>query len=182
MPTLGNSRSAQQTPLFDSYSQAAGTVPARVAFFNSRTQSANGPEITNMMAAGFLPNAAFTVFGMAFSVIDPDADDLNKLYKNYVARLIVGTKTYIEAPLEFFPAPGGIVSNFGTMTAAATNQQHTNGVPSQASIFALAPDYSIKIEAGERFEVNLVGTSVTAVDAVFVRCYLLGVYERNIEG
>jgi hypothetical protein len=184
MPVFGNVRDAQQSPLFDTYTAAgSASVANRIAFFNSNTQSSTGMEKTNMPAAGFLPPPqAFTVFGLAFSPIGCDPADVLALYKNYTARLIVGAKTYIEAPMEFFPAPGGLNVMYGTQTAAAGNIAVTNGIPAQSSVFNLGPDYAIKIESNERFEVNLVGTSgFTSTAAIFLRCYLLGVYERPVQ-
>lgn len=184
MPTFGNYRDAQQSPLFDTYQAASSaSIANRIAFFNSNTQSANGAEITNMPAAGFLPPPqAFNVFGLGFTPVDCDLSDIVKLMKQYVARLVIGTKTYLEAPLDFFPSPGGI-TGFATTTATTTTiKQFSNGVPGHGNTFALASDYSVKIESTERFEVNLIGTTgFTSTAAIFLRCYLLGVYEKSVQ-
>lgn len=183
MPQMANVRDQQQTPLYDTYSAAASaSVPARIAFFNSRTRTADGYEITNMPSAGFLPPPnKFTVFGMAFSAVGCDETDLLKLIKQYTAELSVGGKEYLAAPLDFFPSPGGIFGAVATTATTTTIKQWNNGSGGHDRAFALGPDYAITIESNERFEVNLTGAAgFTATAAVFLRCYLLGVWEKPV--
>lgn len=172
-----------QTPIFDTYTAAqSASVPNIIGFFNSRTKSANGPHITNMDLAGqLMAPENFKVYGMSFTTVDADAADLSALIKNYTARLVIGGKTYLEAPIDCFPAIGGI-SGFAATTATTTTiKQLTNGVPSQASQYAIAPDLAPEIASGDVFKVELIGsTGFTAAAAVHVRCYLLGVWGKQV--
>lgn len=183
MPQVANYRDSQQTPLYDTYSVAGSqSVPARIPFFNSRTRTVDGGEITNMPSAGFLPPPnVFTVFGLMFSPIGCDEADLAKLMKQYTAELSIGGKEYLTAPIDFFPGPGGIQGAAATTATTTTIKQWTNGPGGHHAGFALGPEYSITIESNERFEVNLIGAAgFTSTAAIFLRAYLLGVWQKPV--
>lgn len=185
---MPNVRDAQQTPLYDTYTAAAAaSVPNSISFFNSRTKSANGHEVTNIEQAAQIPNGLkFTVYGMGFVAIDPDYSDLVKLYKQYAAVLKIGGKEYLEAPMEFFPGGAGI-SGFAAVSTTVTATTSTiknfnNGEPHPAAVQMFAPENALVIPGGLPFGVTLSGaTGFTATAAVFLRCYLFGVFEKFVQ-
>ena len=183
MPTVPNMRDAQQTPLYDTYQLAASqTVPTRVIFFAEPESATKGPHLTNIKRAYQIPgNEKFTVFGMGFAPIGMDEADILNFYKKYVAKLIVGEKTYLQAPMEHWPGGAGLWGVVATTADSTTLKQWTNGFPTPQAIQALAPDYSIPIEGGDNFRVELQGESFSSTAAIFLRCYLFGVWEKSVQ-
>lgn len=183
MPYVANLRDAQQTPLYDTYQLAASqSTPTKIILFADPESPSKGPHLTNLKRAYQIGNnEKFTVFGMGFAPIGMDETDIISFYKNYVARLIVGQKTYLEAPMEHFPGGGGLAGAVSTTATATTIKQWTNGVPSPQAVQALAPEYAIEIAGGDTFRVELVGQSFTAQAAIFLRCYLFGVWEKGVQ-
>lgn len=179
-----NVRDAQQTPLYDTVTVAAsGTVPASIPFFSSRTKGANGRHITNLQQAGQVPNGQkFTVFGMGFATLNTGLVDLLALMSGYAAVLTIGSKEYLEAPMEFWPAGAG-VSGYATTTATTTTiAAVNNGTPNPGAIQALSPENAIEIPGGLQFNVTLVGAATfTAAAAVTIRCYLIGVWDKFVQ-
>lgn len=182
MNYVPNVRDAQQTPLYDTFSQAAGAVANKVTFFDSRTVGANGIEITNLKRAGqIVPPEKFTCYGMAFSAIGMAKADLVSLIQKYAAKLIVGRKEKLVAPLDFWPNPGGITGTAATTATSVTIENWTLGQASAQAVQAIAPELGIPIEASDSFSVELVGASgFTAGSAVFLRCFLIGVLEYGV--
>ncbi|MCS7261032.1 MAG: hypothetical protein NZ765_09650 [Anaerolineae bacterium] len=183
MPYMPDVRDAQQTPLFDTYQLAANqSTPRTIIFFAEPESPTKGPWLTNLKRAYQIDNnQKFTCFGMGFMPIDMHETDILNFYKNYVARLIVGQKAYLEAPLEHFPGGGGISGTAATTATSTTIRQWSNGIPSPQAVQALAPDYAIEIAGGDTFRVELVGNSFTSTAAIFLRCYLFGVYEKGVQ-
>ena len=133
-----------------------------------------------MPRAGLLPAPQrFTVFGMAFNLIGAALADIVSWQQLYVARLRVGDKTYLEAPMDAFPCIGGA---YGSSATAATSA-YTNGLPDgPANTFNLGQDYGISIESMDPFYVELTGpVGFTPGATGYVRCYLLGVYEKQVQ-
>jgi hypothetical protein len=182
MPVVPNIRDAQQTPLYDTYTLASGqSVPTRVVFFADPEGSNKGSNLTNLKKAYQIPGSEkFTVFGMGFVPIGMDEQDILNFYKNYVARLYVGQKIYLEAPMEHFPGGAGLWGVVATTASSTTIKQWSNGFPTPQAVQALAPDYAITIQGGDNFKVELSGNSFTAQAAIFLRCYLYGVWEKEV--
>lgn len=179
-----NERDAQQTPIYDTYSiAAAASVPNTIPFFSSRTKGANGRQTTNLQQAGQIPNGQkFTVYGLGFGTLDTGLADVFSLMKLYTAVLTIGTKDYLEAPMEFFPAGVGITGFAATTVAATTVQATNNGTPNPAAVQMLSPENAIEIPGGVQFNVSLVGSAgFAAVANITLRCYLIGVWEKFVQ-
>lgn len=177
-----NIRDRQSTPLYDTYQLAGSTaLPVTINFFNSRTRSANGAEITNMSKAGELEHPErFAVKGMSFVPIGTPSADLLLLMKGYSCALIIGSKSYLEAPMEYFGNIGG-VAGFAATTATTTTISHfQNGTPNAANFQML--DEPLVISAGETFRVAMMATSSpgSTSGALFLRCYLIGQWEKPV--
>jgi len=186
---MGNSiihpdtRDEQQTPLDDTYSASAGAIGNSITFFTSRTKGANGREVTNIEQAGQIPNGnRFRIFGMGFASLGNSYADLLNLTLKYSAVLKIGTKEYLEAPIDFFPGGTGISGFAATTVTATTISAINNGTPSPTSVQMLSPENSIDLPGGVGFNVSLLGTSgFTATTAINLRCYLIGVWEKFVQ-
>jgi len=91
--------------------------------------------------------------------------DLLNFFKNYIVVLIVGEKTYQQAPLWFHPAGGGalINGNLSTARLASTINESavSNGMPDPRAINVLDVPLAVKIDQNENFRVEFQGNSFT---------------------
>ena len=67
-----------------------------------------------------------------------------------------------------------------TTETAKTIKWVNNGVADPRAVAAINAEYQIPINSGETFRVELNGTSFTTTAAVFLRCYLDGIYGRAV--
>jgi hypothetical protein len=179
-PVLQGKIDYQFTPLYDTYVAAsASAIPTSFRFFDSRTISTSGIQVTNKKQANSLENPeAFTVMGLEFELTSMLVADIKQLIQNFAVRLWIASKIRLEAPISFFPQRGGI---FG-FDDTATTFNYSNGMPNgPQNVFSLVP-YQIRIPYNTSFYVEVLGAPSTAnwSGGVFMRAYLNGVYEKAV--
>lgn len=177
---VANVRRANVTPLYDTYTQAAGNTPTPIVMFS--TLSANrGIQLTNLSRANELQfPQKFWLTAVRWVPIGMGLADIVGFYKNYALRLIRGTAVELEAPVEYFAGGAGVQGGVSTGTGTAADVSfYNNGVPDPRAIAGLG-EFRIPLEAGDHFEINLVGTTFAAAAAVFFRVYFDGIWEKGV--
>lgn len=185
MPYLADVISGYHKFLYDKVAIAANTaLPQLIQFFTvpvgqgtSPTAGAGQKQIqdTNIDTAQNLPNPMlnFTLqsirvqfYGGAASTPLPTMNDVARIMRNYILRLTISNKVYLESPLTYMPAGGGIQHQGQLSTALLALTTPTfagqSGVPSDTAKFMLARP--IKWDRAENFRVELTG-SVFTTDA-----------------
>jgi hypothetical protein len=177
----------RMTPLYDTYVLAANTaLPTTIQLFGSRTAAADGINKTNLKRVSQLDdNERFYLQALRFVPIGMDEEDIVNLMKNYAARLKVGNTIELEAPIEFWAGGAGLAGVAAASTTATTTtiniRQFSNGVPDPRAVFGMG-DYVIEL-GGATFSVELVGTTFTSITTgtgIFLRCYLDGVFQKDL--
>lgn len=171
----------QNSPLYDT-AEIAGSAAtgSKIVFFQNPTGSTKGKNLTNMTRGYELTNPEnFTVAAMRFVALGVDIADMLSLMKNYAASLIISGKVMLEAPIDFFAGGGGLVIATEA-SGAGTVEYAQNGVADPRAVAMIPSAVQPKIESGETFSVELNGTSFTAGAAIFLRCYLDGVFGRAV--
>lgn len=178
-----NKQDTVVSPLFDTYAvAAAAAVSAEYDMFGQiRGSSSIGPNTTNMTKAFELPSIEkFVVKSMRAVFVGCALADLISFSKNYVMRLIVGGKTYLEAPAEYFAGGAGVTGYAAIPDAGTATSNYSNGVPDPRAIMTTT-GYEIPISGGTPFRVKLLGTSFNASAAFVLRVYLDGLYTRGVQ-
>jgi hypothetical protein len=131
-----------------------------------------------------MPGDLFHMLAMRFVFIDCDEKDIIALYKGYCATFFRDNVPLIEAPIEFFPGGAGIQGSVALYAQAAATvvKQWTNGAPDPRAINAISPDLEIRIGGENALRVELNGPTFTSTAAIFLRCYLDGVWEKAAQG
>lgn len=171
----------QQTPLYDTYQLAITTASAtKIVLFETPAGGTKGRNLTNLSRSFGLTGAEnFRVGAMRFVCLGCNEADVLALMKNYTASLIVSGKVTLEAPIDFWAGGGGMV--IATEAAGAgTSEYAQNGIADPRAIAAINFDDQVMIESGETFSVELNGTTFTSAAAVFMRCYLDGLYGKTV--
>ncbi len=168
-------------PLYDTYSQAAAAAPAalpkKIQFFVKGKSSDKGIHLTNLNDDGKLPPPErMSVYrAPRFVFTGMIEGDIVAMVKAYVCKVIVAGSDQFTGPLEYCAGGGGVDTN------------PNNGTPSVEAVVAFPEDLRIDIEAGQKFEVQLIteGAEITlaktgddpAGKGLFVRCMLDGVHQ-----
>lgn len=177
----------QQMPLYDTLVIAANTAtPTLQYMFTEPISATKGRNRTNLTQGGRLESPKSFVVKAIRVAFGPQMiySDCANLYEKYILRLIVGDKDYQCAPLDFFPAGGGIVAVTGFDGAAAPTEKIylSNGLQDPRAINVL--ELPITLGQGENFRVELEGTSFTTLSTgtgIFLRVYLDGILGRQVQ-
>lgn len=137
---------------------------------------------TNMQLAGQLGSGwQFTCYTVQFSLAATAVlADAQKIVDQGTIEIIVGAKTYLELPLVFANAGGGLSGSLGTQTAASTNQFVTNGHPDSKAVFGFG-ELPITIMENENFSVRLTWQDLTGITTTSCRLLLNGQLSRGVQ-
>jgi hypothetical protein len=153
----------------------ATAMPNPVQFFTLALGQGTSPTVgsgaklvqdTNLTEPQKLPNTApdmwvRTVRFIVSGLTTPN--DFHRLNKNYVLTILVNNSTYLQGPLDLFPAGGGGFAAGLMSTAQLATSTPTfgmlNGFPSCSSTLQLTRP--IPIGQGETFRAELNGTTFT---------------------
>jgi hypothetical protein len=186
MPVLVDVVSGYHKYLYDKVAFAVNTaLPNPIQFFTvpigqgvSPTAGAGAKQIqdTNIDDGQRLPNPmlAFTlqsirvqVMGGATATPVPTVNDVARLLRNYILRLWISNKVYLDTPLNYVPGGGGLQYQGQLSTALLALTTGTfgaaSGIPSDTAKFVLAKP--IKWNSAENFRVELVGSTFTTDNA-----------------
>lgn len=123
----------------------------------------DGQRLPNPMLAFTLQSIRIQVMGAAAAVPVPSISDVGRLLRNYILRLYISNKVYLDAPLNYLPGGGGLQfqGQLSTAMLAITTQNFggASGIPSDTAKFILAKP--IKWNSQENFRVDLVGSTFT---------------------
>jgi hypothetical protein len=189
---------AIRQPLYDYQAYAAAGQTSLTFFAVPNGQSGKTLSDTNMETAGSLPNPKrFLVLGISLQFFPgtvlpgqaPAAANIdafvNDVYEVFTStsylELFIGSKSYIQAPINAFPATTRL-QGFGyaadATTLAATSFTRTGYAASAGNPFQMSPP--VMLEPTQNFKVTLNWPSVVAItNAGRVGVHLHGVLYRN---
>lgn len=186
--------------LYDRITAAQNTATAsQYTFYNTPIGAGNKTKNdTNLEQVSRLPDPQFfnaTQLGFVFNnmiLLDAVA-----LANAYYCEFWVGQKVYVEGPINLFPGGAGF-QGFSNITAAATQQNISNGMPYGLSVmydlrlpsglnmgdFVSDGLTGVTILQGQNFHVRLIGTSFTLTSGATglnVLARLDGVLSRGVQ-
>lgn len=183
MPVLVDVISGYHKILYDKVAIAAGAaLPQTIQFFTNpigqgvsptagagtkQIQDTNiddGQRLPNPMLAFTLQSIRIQLYGGATATPLPTINDTARLLRNYMLRLWISNKVYLDTPLTYLPAGGGLQyqGQLSTALLALTTPTFGGqlGVPSDTAKFIFARP--IKWNQQESFRVELIGATYTA--------------------
>lgn len=172
---------------FDTYTLAAATaVPTNIRMFSEKQGSSKGPELTNMLDSGQLPNGwHMKVFAVRVVLLGMIMSDVLELMKKYTLKLRVGQKTFLEAPIEYHAGGAGPVGAVAIPDAGTLQQNWTNGVADPRATNAVGQEYAFDIPGGFPLGVELQGSTFNTAAApgtgIFMRVYLDGLIAEPVQ-
>lgn len=172
---------------YDTYSLAVNTAtPANIVMFSNPVSASKGLELTNMTDQNRLPaGEAMKVMAIRAVCIGMHLDDVINLQKRYCLRFKIGTKYFLEAPIEAFPGGAGVAGAVATTATTTTLFNWNNGVADPRAVYGLGQEYPLDLPSQAFFSVELTGTSFTTVNAggtgVFLRVYLDGLLYEPLQ-
>ncbi len=160
------------SPLYDTLIVPITTaVGTNIKMFGS-IQGVGGvqPEQTNMSQSFTLPSPqSFLAQALRLVFIGCAKADIISFMQKYTVRFIAGSKTYLDAPAEYFAGGAGV------------NTDPTNGIPDPRAITSMG-DEPVNLTNGTTFRVEVVGSvGFTTTAAFFLRFYLDGLYTRGVQ-
>lgn len=178
MITGPNQRDVEATPLYDTYQVAkAANTAALIQFFSTPTSGTKARNLTNLGRPYQINNGdLFHMRALRLVPIGMDEADIVAFMKNYTVQFILNRNQILEAPMEFWSGGAGLAGAAATTANATTIKQWSNGSADPRAIATLSPE--ILIDGGSTFEVDLVGTLFAATEAIFLRCYIDGLWEK----
>lgn len=158
---VNNRMDVQHEPLYDTVTiAAAGTLSTLTsAFFTNVGPASNKTlALTNVTQSQKLPAPeAFSIFGFRLRISeDIFITDLYTLMNGFALEFYLGQKCYQRAPLWYF-SPGGGITGYPALAAAAQASFYNNGVPHRESMHKLA--IPLVIENQMTFMAQFVGTT-----------------------
>jgi hypothetical protein len=180
MPVVPGFRSQWHKFVYDTVVIAPGAATGALQnFFTTQIGQGTSPtagagtkqiQDTNLTEARKLPFVAGDMWVQSLRFVITGStglatpNDVFRLFKNFVATLLINNDEYVQAPLDCFPAGGGPQFQGQLSTAmlalTTTSLGMTNGLPSASG--AMQFSKPIGIGQGETFEVQLNGTTFTA--------------------
>lgn len=212
-PIAPNQADIVKWVLYDRFQFAASTtIPNNFQFFTQPIGTNNKTQVdTNMQQVQRLPDPQwFNTEGVGFyfgALTSPL--DLNNFYFTEVCEFWVGQKTYLEGPIQCFPAGAGMLASI--QSSANPASVVTNGLPRIDNIFdvrlpagihlgvdannvAIITDglIGVTILQGQQFRVNMLapsggaalsapGTTPFPGVGLTVMCYLYGILSRGVQ-
>lgn len=123
----------------------------------------DGQRLPNPMLAFTLQSIRVQFMGGATATPMATMNDVARILRNYILRLWISNKVYLDTPLNYVPGGGGLQYQGQQSTAllalTTTTFGGTSGIPSDTAKFVLAKP--IKWNAQENFRVELVGSTFT---------------------
>lgn len=169
---------------YDTYVLAANTaVPTNIVMFNAPISATKGRNLTNMTDQNRLPaGEAMKVMAIRAACIGMHLTDVINLQKNYALRFTIGTKVFLEGPIDAFPGGGGATGTVATTATTTTLFNWNNGIADPRAVYGLGQEFPLDLPSQAFFGVELVGTTFTTLDTggtgIFLRIYLDGlIYE-----
>lgn len=169
---------------YDTYTLAVNTaVPTNIVMFSAPISASKGLNLTNMTDQNRLPaGEAMKVMAIRAVCIGMDLADIIALQKNYCLRFKIGTKYFLEAPIEAFPGGAGATGVVTTTATTTTLFNYNNGIADPRAVYGLGQEFPLDLPSQAFFSVELTGTTFTSANAggggIFLRVYLDGlIYE-----
>lgn len=182
MPTLVDTISGYHKYLYDKVAFAVNTLlPNPIQFFTipigqgtsptagtgaKQIQDTNiddGQKLPNPLLAFTLTSIRLQVYGNTATGALPTINDIGRLMRNYVGRLWISNKDYLDVPLTYIPGGGGVQYQGGLSTAGLTYTTTVfggqSGVPSDTAKMQLSR--YIKWSKDETFRFELWGSTFT---------------------
>lgn len=172
---------------YDTYELAHTTaVPTQILMFQAPITAGKGIEKTNMTDSGKLPFPVnMRVMAIRAMLLGMHRTDVLNIMQKYCLRFRIGTKHFLEAPIQWFPGgggPSGIISG-----AAAEQNLLTNGIPDPRAIAGVGAEYALDLPYGVPFAVELQGTSFTTTatasggTGIYLQVYLDGLISEGVQ-
>lgn len=194
MPVVPGFRSSWHGFIYDTVAiAAAAAISNPTQFFTLPIGQGTSPTVgsgnkqfqdTNLQEGQKLPYAASDMWVKSLRLIvsgTATPNDLNRLFRNFVARFTVNNAEYQSGPLELFPAGGGpfTMGQLSTAQLAMTTTTFgvSNGYPSCGATVVF--NEPIGIGQGETFRLDLVGNAFT-LDAAAGTTLGAGLFLRTV--
>jgi len=177
-----NSMDVQHEPLYDTYSQTAGSaIPNNTQFFTN--PSGKTINQTNVATPKKLDAPeAFAVMAIRFRIAESTLlTDFVNLYNNFVLEFWIGQKYYNRGPLWHYNAGGGVTGS----STVSSSFAYTNGQTGRIHMHELAINIVIDNQASFYGNLNGVQTTLTAAGSGGVGTTLVmlldGLHARGVQ-
>lgn len=176
---------------YDTYTLPVNTLtPANIVMFSVPVSATKGLELTNMTDQNRLPaGEAMKVMAIRAVTIGMHLDDVLNLQRRYCMRFKIGSKYFLEAPIEAFPGGAGVAgaASISTTVTATTSTvfNWNNGIADPRAVYGLGQEYPLDLPSQAFFNIELTGTPFTTVNAggtgIFLRVYLDGLLYEPLQ-